>query len=146
MRRDNVQNSIKLLFDPSTRHLAVWIWVYDLKTTIWRRPDRSERPSTPRGTPLHYAAVSGLHDIVRYLVDQHGQVVDALGFSSNETPLSSASRSGHLEVVRVLLQYGADASAQDKRKSTPLHRASERGHQTLFGSLSSTTQMRVSRT
>ena len=124
----NVQDSIKLLFDPRTRHLAVWLWVYDLKTTLWRRPDRSERPSTPRGTPLHYAAVSGLDDIVRYLVDQHGQVVDAPGFSSNETPLSSASRSGHLEVVRVLLQYGADASAQDKRKSTPLHRASERGH------------------
>ena len=28
----------------------------------------------------------------------------------------------------MLLQYGADASTPDERKSTPLHRASERGH------------------
>jgi len=53
------------------------------------------------------------------LVDQHGQAVDAPGFYSNEMPLSSMSQSGHLEVVRVLLQYGADASGKDKRKSTP---------------------------
>ena len=117
----NVEDGIKRLFDPSTRHLTVWLWVYDLKTTIWRRLERSERPSTPRGTPLHYSAVAGLRDIVRYLVEKHGQVVDAPGFTNNETPLSSASRSGHLEVVPVLFQYGADATAQDSRKSTPLH-------------------------
>jgi len=62
--------------------------------------------------------VSGLHDIVRYLVDQHGQAVDVPGFYSNETPLSSMSQSRHLEVVWVLLQYGADASSKDKHKST----------------------------
>jgi len=53
------------------------------------------------------------------LVDQHRQAVDAPGFYSNEMLLSSMSQSGHLEVVQVLLQYGADASGKDKRKSTP---------------------------
>ena len=72
----------------------------------------------PQGT-LHNAAVSGLHDIVRCLVDQHGQAVDVPGFYSNKMPLSSMSQSGHLEVIRVLLQYGGDASGKDKRKSTP---------------------------
>ena len=67
---------------------------------------------------LHNAVVSGLHDIIRCLVDQHGQAVDVLGFYSNEMLLSSMFQSRHLEVVRVLLQYGADASGKDKRKST----------------------------
>jgi ankyrin repeat protein len=124
----NLQGGMKRLFDPSRRHLAVWLWVRDLKTTFWRRPERSEKPSTPRGQPLHYAAVCGLYDIVKFLVDERGQVVDARGFYKNETPLSSASRSGQLEVVKVLLGYDADARAQDERKSTPLHRASEGGH------------------
>lgn len=125
---ENIQDGVKRLFDPNTRHLDVWLWICDLKTTFWRRPERSEKPSKPRGTPLHYAAVSGLHGIVKFLVEEHGQVVDAQGFYRNETPLSSASRSGHLEVVRVLLQYGADTGSNDERKSTPLHRASEGGH------------------
>jgi len=30
------------------------------------------------------------------------------------------------DIVPILLQYGADVNAQDKRRSTPLHRASGR--------------------
>ena len=116
----NIEDGIKRLFDPSTRHLALALGIRSKNHVM-----ASTR--TIRET-LHHAAVNGLRDIVRYLVERHGQVVDAPGFSRNETPLSSASRSGHLEVVRVLLQYGADASAQDARKSIPLHRTSERGH------------------
>jgi ankyrin repeat protein len=42
--------------------------------------------------------------------------------------LHHASRGGHLEVVRVLLEHRAYATPQDKDEQTPLHHASERGH------------------
>ena len=71
----------------------------------------------PQGT-LYNSAVSGLHDIIRCMVDQHGQAVDMPGFYSNEMLLSSMSQSRHLEVIQVLLHYGADASSKNKRKST----------------------------
>ena len=37
------------------------------------------------------------------------------------TPLLSASAGGHVEVVKILLRSGADASATTKRGRTPLH-------------------------
>jgi ankyrin repeat protein len=35
---------------------------------------------------------------------------------------------GHVELARILLEYGADATAQAKDGSTPLHLASTEGH------------------
>ena len=39
-----------------------------------------------------------------------------------------AAENGHLEVVRLLIEKGADATAEDDDKSTPLHYAAENGH------------------
>ena len=59
-------------------------------------------------TPLHLAEVNG-HTSVN--------AVD----NDNHTPLHLASRHGHFDMVRELLQRGADISAQDRRHQTPLH-------------------------
>ena len=45
-----------------------------------------------------------------------------------ETPLRAASRSGHVEVVRVLLDAGADIQARNSTGGTALHSASLAGH------------------
>ena len=37
-------------------------------------------------------------------------------------------RSGHVDLARLLIEYGADAAAQSKDGTTPLHLASEGGH------------------
>jgi len=36
-----------------------------------------------------------------------------------ETPLHAASRNGHTEVVRLLLEHGADPHARDRNDQTP---------------------------
>jgi ankyrin repeat protein len=64
------------------------------------------------GLPLHWAALGGHLDTVRYLLD-HGADAKGrskLGVHPVQTPLSWAARRGHLEVARLLLERGADVS------------------------------------
>ena len=122
----SVEDGMKRLFDPSRSHLSVWTWIYDPDPTYL--PDgRSERPEEARGTPLHYAAVCGMHDVAVFLVIEHSQNVNGWGFNK-ETPLHVALRCGHASIAQLLLVHGADARAQDGTKRTPLLLASQGGH------------------
>lgn len=44
------------------------------------------------------------------------------------TPLHYAAYAGHTNMVAILLQGGANKSAQDRRGHTPIHVAAEEGH------------------
>ena len=44
------------------------------------------------------------------------------------TALHIAAQEGHVDVVKVLLQNGADVNAVDERKWTALHFAAQSGH------------------
>jgi cytohesin len=122
----NIQDGMKRLFDSRKRHFAIWVWIYDPEFP-WRGPERSESPSSPKGTPLHYAAFHGLLDVVKFLVVERPQDLRAHGFDYYGTPLFGASRNGHLEVAEVLLEHGADVEARDNKDRTPLHWAAKRG-------------------
>jgi ankyrin repeat protein len=118
-------DDMKRLFDPRTPHLKILVWIYDPEIP---QKIRSERPSQPGGTYLHYAAFFGFPDLVNSLVTELSPDVNARGFSNKVTPLHLASRHGHVGVARVLLEHGADVMAQDEDMLTPLHLASGRGH------------------
>ena len=118
---------IKLLFDPNKSHLAAWLWIYD-PTGFWHVNGRGQRLSRPRGTSLHYAAIFGFHDIVKHLVTYHSQDVNACSLYKISTPLHWASFRGHVEVVRYLLEHGANVTAQGEDGSMALHWASRKGH------------------
>ena len=122
----NIHDGMKRLFDPRKAHLAIWAWIYDPEYP-WRGNERPESPLQPRGAPLHYAAFYGLLDVVRFLVIKYPQDVNVSGLDYDGTPLFGASRNGHAEVVRVLLENGADGKARDNKNRTPLHWASKRG-------------------
>ena len=124
----NVEDGIKRLFDPNDFHFAIWVWLHDLEDQYWSRERRGERPSQPRGTALHYAALCGLVAVVKFLVIEHSQDVNTRRFGHDSTALHMASRGGHGEVACFLLNNGADAEARDRRSSTPLHEASKMGH------------------
>ncbi len=124
---ESMQDGLKRLFDERRPHFAVWVWIYDPRAP-WRRARRSESPCQPKGSPLHYAALCGLHDTVKFLIIERSQDANTRGFDDNETPLSGASREGHLKVAEVLLELGADVKAQDKDNWTALHVASAYGH------------------
>ena len=42
--------------------------------------------------------------------------------------MHAASQNGHVDTVRFLVELGADPTAQDKDRCTPLHLASKNGH------------------
>jgi len=125
----SIEDGMKCLFDPNNRHLAVWVWIYDPESRE-HRYDESKRPSDleAKATPLHYAAFCGLHDIVKFLIVERSQDVNARGFDDDETPLIVASLEGHFEVARVLLERGADTETRDNSDCSPLELASIYGH------------------
>ena len=103
--QDEVQDEMKRLFDPNKHHLSVWAWIYDLESPmlrIWR----SECPGKARATPLHYAAFCGFHDIVKFLIVEHAQDLNARGFDDEETPLHVALRRGHADIAQLLIERG----------------------------------------
>ena len=122
----NTQDCMKLFFDPSKPYFAAWASRYG--PDEFRSPHpRSESSSPPGGTPLHYATLYGLYGVVEFLVTERPQDINALGTSHNQTPLIVACNMGHLEVMHLLLQLGADPNAQDGSCRTALHWASKSG-------------------
>ena len=94
----------------------------------------------------------GYSEIARALLGYDADA-EAQGFEG-WTLLHYASRDGHVDVARFLLERGADAShanSQDHDKSTPLHQASGFGHidivrvlQPFFSSMARMPMSRVS--
>jgi ankyrin repeat protein len=123
----NVQDGMKQLFDPNKGHLSVCVWIHD-PDDPWRRSERSERSLEPRATHLHYAALYGLHEVAAFLIGEHSQEINARGLENEETALHVASRRGHLDVARLLLENGADTEAKDNEEHTALLWASRGGH------------------
>jgi ankyrin repeat protein len=74
--------------------------------------------------PLHDAAVSGNPDIVRALLAA-GAAVGAVTDVSQQTALHLAAGWGRLEVVRLLLDFGASPSARNAKSRTPVEEAME---------------------
>jgi ankyrin repeat protein len=120
----NVEDGMKLLFDPGSPHLRIWVRIHDPRVggNYW-----DTKPSRINGTPLHFAAVCGFHAIVKFLVTEHSQDVCAVEIDML-TPLHLASGRGHLKVTQFLVEHDADVTAQDINGMTPLHLTSRGGH------------------
>ena len=69
-------------------------------------------PDHENVTILHWAAINNRAQLVKYYISK-GAVVDALGGDLNSTPLHWATRQGHLPMVVLLMQHGADPSLRD---------------------------------
>jgi hypothetical protein len=80
--------------------------------------------------PLYCAAVLGMVGLVSMLLQSDmGGHIDALGGRHRCTALCVASYYGHTEVVRVLLEKGANPNTTDKEGFSCLFWARSRGHQ-----------------
>ncbi|KAK5999158.1 Vegetative incompatibility HET-E-1-like protein [Cladobotryum mycophilum] len=71
------------------------------------------------GAPIYYAASFGLTDVVRILISE-GVNLDAPGGRFNGTALHAAAYRCHYDIVKLLLEAGADPNVEDITGYTPL--------------------------
>ena len=122
----NAEEGMSQMFDWRKPHIAVWLWIFN-PTIPWKGEEWETAPLTLHGTPLHYAAFCGLYDVAKVLATDYPQDVNSQSFIDEGTPLYLASQAGHVDLVRLLIEHGADAGAQTKSGTTPLLRASFQG-------------------
>ena len=90
-------------------------WCYD-NTFI-----NKMRGTTTRNNLLHWACEKGLLQIVEHLfIENRFDNVNCVG-SNMETPLHKASKYGRIEVVKYLINKGANVNAKNQKGETPLH-------------------------
>jgi ankyrin repeat protein len=121
-----VQDAMEELFNSTKPYLASWVWIHDVdqdRKTAGKLPDH---PSVPEATSLYYAASCGLCGLAKYLISTRGVDVNAK-CGRYGTPLSAASHGGHLNVVSLLLDHGADVNTNERGR-TPLWAAHDGGH------------------
>ncbi len=78
-------------------------------------------------TPLLYASSGPFPGTVDYLL-KNGAEVDIQGTLEGFTALMTAAAEGQVDVVRVLLEHGADKDLEDKDGDTALSFARQNGH------------------
>jgi ankyrin repeat protein len=132
-RFGDVSSSLRVgmeqLFNPSKPHFSAWIWIYDMDRRSDKRAmmDLNQRPSQPKATPLYYAAACGFRSLAERLIAVSPGQVNVEG-GCYVFPLHVASHRGHVDVIRLLLEHGADVNAKANYNRTSLHFASELGH------------------
>jgi ankyrin len=116
------------LFDPKESHFGTWIWMHDVELEDKRTMnDLTEHPLRPGKTPLYYAAFCGFIGLAKYLIDTHGEDVNA-ECGRHRSPLHAASHQGHADVARLLLDHGADVNSRKGYHGIPLRRAFDGRH------------------
>ncbi|VEU19795.1 DEKNAAC100449 [Brettanomyces naardenensis] len=71
-------------------------------------------------TPLHEAALEGYVDIVNLLLDNKAEIDKQSGQMDRDTALIDASSNLHYEVVKLLVDRGADPTLANAQGDTPL--------------------------
>ncbi|KAL0964344.1 hypothetical protein UPYG_G00322550 [Umbra pygmaea] len=102
-------------------------WSVDVMRFFVERGSDVRRPDSYGVTPLHVAAALDYEEMIHFLLKRKGHFLTAdIGAKTNldhQTPLHYAAKNDAVGAIRVLLQYGADISAQDYKKRTPLQLA-----------------------
>ncbi|OCH90532.1 hypothetical protein OBBRIDRAFT_592935 [Obba rivulosa] len=104
----HIQDAMQLLFHPAEKHVAAWIWIYDMDgsySTYWFYGNGRAHTaaSKPAATPLYYAAQCGFTHLTRHLLVIHNQDANTEG-AKYGTALQAASFGGHLKVVQFLVE------------------------------------------
>jgi len=131
-----VQSRVQDFFRPSCRpQFMAWLQVICSELVLDRQHLNKMRTKAAihrrkRGwdnypkhaTSLYYAASFGIEHVVRALLDE-GADVDAMGGRVGATAFHAAALRGHVKVMDLLFQKGADLNKADFINTTALHSA-----------------------
>ncbi|KAI0258240.1 hypothetical protein BC834DRAFT_1045986 [Gloeopeniophorella convolvens] len=134
----HLKDAIECLFDGGKPHFAAWVQLYDADSTLpYGR--NSVHPLRPDQTPLYYAVICGLNDLVVHLIGSHPQDICVRG-GAYSTVLHAASAHGYHTIAKLLLDHGVPVDARDFQDTTAFQVASARGMLGSLGYCSTTAQ------
>ena len=117
-----VRKAMEYLFNPDMPYFAAWLQLHDIDTHRKYPFDGHDGHWESGATPLYYAVLCGLEDLVKHLVVKYPQHVNT-GGGKYGRPLVAALAGGHLQIARHLLHNGAHVDVLDNYKCTPLNDA-----------------------
>jgi hypothetical protein len=115
-----IKNAIRCLFDADKPHFAIWYRLVHIHNRPLFTGQNADRP-------LFYVANFGFRDAAEHIITEHPERVNAKG-RYGVTPLHTAARKGHTDILSLLLKHGADMEARVMSDETPLHQASMQGN------------------
>ena len=134
---------LDLLMDRGARvpDIAKWGRFYyfkhaDIAAVLLERGMNPNHMTWHRTTLLHDMAGEGNIEKAQLLL-KHGARIDAVDDEFRSTPLGFAARWGRRDMVRLLLQRGADPNLAGASWATPLAWAEKKGHGTIADELRS---------
>ena len=116
-----IKDGMERLFDADQPYFAIWLWLDDEEAIL-----KPTCPGKPEAVPLYYAAKFGFRDLAEHLVAENPDHINAR-CGSDETPMHAAARAGHINILSLLLDHGADVDVRDNKGDTPLLKASWAG-------------------
>jgi hypothetical protein len=123
----HVWYAMERLFDPDQPYFAAWRQLYDIDVSIvdqWSSVFRINQKSGP--TPVYYAALCGLQDLVEYLIIKYPQQVKA-NCGCYQTPALAALAGRHFGIARLLHRNGSSVDLRGRYGNTPVFSASNQG-------------------
>ncbi|KAJ5914570.1 hypothetical protein N7504_003453 [Penicillium tannophilum] len=108
-------------------HMAVDEGHIELVKLLLNKGADIKTPDTVGRVPFYTAARNGSIKIVEILHD-YGPDINVSTQTQNWTPLNVAAHLGHAEVIKFLIEKGADISKPNSTGWTPVYSAAEGGH------------------
>lgn len=120
--QDNQEETVKILLDrgadPSAHHPF----------------KQNDKPITV-STPLHFAAKYGYITIAQQLIENKPEGIHSPCCGYNNTPLHVAAWFDKSDMIKFLIDKGADIAAKNNQGSTPIHFAVWRKHENSLNKL-----------
>lgn len=102
-----------------------------VRTFLDQTPELLHSRSTDGWTPLHLAAFFGHPELARYLLDREAPVDARSTNAMKNTALHAAAAGAKIELVKLLLEAGANVNATQEGGWTALHAAAQSGNREM---------------